>query len=560
VTSARVGFATVVHAFGQRLLDQPASVLIRLVASDGAVTDLTYAALHDKAIEIVAGLRERGVQRGDRVVVALPTSAEFFAIYLGCLFSGVLPIVVPATRGNINPDHYCGQLSPLLMFIQAKLLVLPAAGIEDIRGRVPTPVVSSDELASSSGAAPDLDLAPPPDSIAHLQLTSGTTGMPRAAVVRHGNIAENVAGIGLGIRHRDDQDVLTSWLPMFHDMGLIGISYSLYWNCPLVSTDPMNFAREPLRWLRMISELGGTLSPAPNSAFQLCARLAERRPVQGLDLSRWRVALCGAEPVQPATLRDFTRIFAPHGFRPEVLLPVYGLAESTLCTTMPDPDAPPSYDRVDAEALHTHGRAEPAASEARAVELTCLGTPLRGLEVRVVDDQGQPRAPRELGEIEIRGSSVVDGYWGMPGADARPAGFLRTGDLGYLADGNLYVSGRSKDIIIVHGRNFASVSIEAEVEAAIASPLLAGVAAVGVPDPRSQTEAVHIIIESGELPRPDQPAEELRVRQRLDAALGLTGVTIHWVPKRWIPKTTSGKIQRQRCRTKIGQIAQKPGP
>jgi acyl-CoA synthetase (AMP-forming)/AMP-acid ligase II len=456
----------VLHAFGQRLSDRSATVLLRLVATDGTVCDLTYGELHERATWAVAALRERGVRRGDRVVVALPSSAEFFAIYMGCLFSGVIPIVVPAPREKISTDIYCGQLTPLVMFTQAKALVVPTAGIADIRARMQIQTVSSDELtARAAPGALDIDLAPAPDTIAHLQLTSGTTGIPRAAVIRHRNIAENVAGIGLGIRHRDGEDVLVSWLPMFHDMGLIGLSYSLYWNCPLVVTDPVNFAREPMRWLRMIANHEGTLSPAPNSAFQLCSRLAERRAPQSLDLSRWRVALCGAEPVQPATIRDFTRIFGAHGFRPEVFLPVYGLAESTLCATMP-------------------------------------------------------------------------------------------GDLGYLADGNLYVCGRCKDIIIVHGRNFASASIEAEVEAAIAIALPSSVAAVGVHDPRSQTEAVHIIIESNEQQLAERPARELQVRRQLDAAFGLTGVTIHWVAKRWIPKTTSGKIQRQRCQTKLSHELQ----
>lgn len=560
VSCARYGFASVLHAFGQRLSDQPATVLLRLVATDGTVCDLTYGELHERATWAVAALHERGVRRGDRAVVALPSSAEFFAIYMGCLFSGVIPIVVPAPREKISTDIYCGQLMPLVMFTQAKALVVPTAGIADIRARMQIQTVSSDELTAR--AAPgglDIDLAPAPDTIAHLQLTSGTTGIPRAAVIRHRNIAENVAGIGLGIRHRDGEDVLVSWLPMFHDMGLIGLSYSLYWNCPLVVTDPVNFAREPMRWLRMIANHEGTLSPAPNSAFQLCSRLAERRAPQSLDLSRWRVALCGAEPVQPATIRDFTRIFGAHGFRPEVFLPVYGLAESTLCATMPDPDAPPSFDRVDADALHARRRADAADRDGRALELTCLGAPLAGLEVRVVDDQRQPCAPRELGEIEIRGSSVIDGYWGVAAGDegaARSDGFFRTGDLGYLADGNLYVCGRCKDIIIVHGRNFASASIEAEVEAAIAIALPSSVAAVGVHDPRSQTEAVHIIIESNEQQLAERPASELQVRRQLDAAFGLTGVTIHWVAKRWIPKTTSGKIQRQRCQTKLSHELQ----
>ena len=555
---ATFGFASVVHAFGQRLSDHPAAVLLRLVATDGTVCDLTYGELHEKATWAVAALHERGVRRGDRIVVALPSSAEFFALYLGCLLSGVIPIVVPAPREKKITDVYCWQQTPQLMLNGAKALVVPAAGLADIRARIQTQTVSGDELAGAvpRALAVDLaiDLAPGPDTIAHLQLTSGTTGIPRAAVIRHRNIADNVAGIGLGIRHRDGEDVLVSWLPMFHDMGLIGFSYSLYWNCPLVVTDPVNFAREPMRWLRMIAAFGGTLSPAPNSAFQLCSRLAERRPPQAIDLSRWRVALCGAEPVQPATIRDFTRIFSACGFRPEVFLPVYGLAESTLCATMPDPDAPPSFDRVDPDALHARRRAEATDHDARALELTCLGAPLPGLEVRVVDDKRQPCAPRELGEVEIRGSSVVDGYWGVsPGDDGatRSDGFFRTGDLGYLADGNLYVCGRCKDIIIVHGRNYASASIEAEVEAAIAAALPSGVAAVGVHDPRSQTEAVHIIIESSEPQLPDRQTKELQVRKRLDAALGLTGVTIHWVTKRWIPKTTSGKIQRQRCQTKL---------
>ncbi|HYC88960.1 MAG TPA: AMP-binding protein [Thermoanaerobaculia bacterium] len=519
--------ATVLDAFADSLARAPEQTAIRIVAGAGEEEALSYEALYREASRAAAGLAARGLRRGDRFLGALPTSREFFAVYFGALFSGVVPIVVAAPRPE-RPNRpsvpYAPPLDQLAQVAGARWIVgkswPPAPQFSVLQ------CVTAHELCESDGAP--LPLTADPHAIAHLQATSGSTRTPRLAIVRHRNIAANVDAIGRAIRHRDG-DVLVTWLPFFHDMGIIGISYALGWQCPLVASDPATFVRNQLSWLRTISRHRGTLSPAPNSAYEVCARVAARRAVEDLDLSSWRVALCGAEPVRRSTLARFIEAFGRHGFRPETMLPVYGLAEATLAVTIPDPDALYGVDENEG--------------------VVSVGSAVPGHEVRIVDREARPLPERQVGEIEVRGPSVIDGYWGEgDGELKREDGFLRTGDLGYLSGGELYVTGRIKDIIIIGGRNISPVQVEALVEPIVGGGIAGGVAACGVPDPHSQTEMLHVLVESESVPRADAAAVEEHARAVLAEAYGISGVTIHWLPRGSIARTTSGKIQRYRCR------------
>src|SRR6185436_5745690 len=301
------------------------------------------------------------------------------------------------------------------------------------------------------------------------------------------------------------------------------------------ATDAANFVHNPITWLQMISRFGGTLSPAPNSAYQACARLAKRRTFEDLDLSSWRVALCGAEPVHEETIRRFTEAFERYGWRATAMLPVYGLAEATLAATIPDPNALPHIDRLDGEL---------------SMNMVSVGPAIPGHQVRIVDGEGSPLREREIGEVELAGPSVIDEYWDNPQETRslkRADGFLRTGDLGYLAGGELYITGRQKDIIIINGRNLVPAQIEAAMEQ-VFNDDIAGIVACGVQDAQTNSESLHLIIESRILPHPDRAVAEEKLRGGLESMFGLGGATIHWVKKGEIPKTSSGKVQRHRCR------------
>ncbi|MET7685068.1 AMP-binding protein [Streptomyces sp. NPDC005423] len=548
---------TVVDALldsARRTPDRPAFHLIERSEEEVA---LSCADVHRLVAEAVSGLAGHGIGAGERVVVVLPTSREFLAVYLGCLYAGVVPVVAAEPTGH-DTARYAENLRLLAAHAQATAVITTPQLADTLGPALPLPVTT---VGALRGAPAALD-APraTPGSLAHLQATSGSTGAPKLAMVRHGNIVANVGAIAEAI-HGTADDTLVSWLPLFHDMGLIGISYALNARIPMVLSDPVNFLRNPLSWLRWISRFRGTLSPAPSSAFHICARVARRRPPKDLDLSAWRVALCGAEPVHEGTLRDFQATFGPFGLPETTLRPVYGLAEATLAVTISDVGRPYGVDRVDAEAVVARGYAEPSPGGGRhTTGMMCVGPVLPGHQLRVVGADGRPLPDRAIGEIEVSGPSVIDGYLPEPDGTAagatderlkRADGHLRTGDLGYRLDGELYVTGRTKDIVIIAGRNHIPDQLERFVEAVTESPRTPAVVAVGVRDATLPTEQLHLLLDERLAAGRDRQDVVLRVKRALDEVFGISGVVFHWVTRAQLPRTTSGKIQRHLCRRMI---------
>ncbi|CCK32406.1 hypothetical protein BN159_8028 [Streptomyces davaonensis JCM 4913] len=504
--------------------------------------------------ETATGLKAQGLTEGDHVILVLPTSRDFLALYLGCLYAGVVPIVAAEPTGG-GTERYTATLSGLAERARARRIIAAPELTDTLAAGLPV-LVSTPDALRGAYAAPDTPRARP-ESLAHLQATSGSTGAPKLAMIRHRNIVANVGAIAEAIHARPD-DSLVSWLPLFHDMGLIGISYALQARIPMILADPVTFLRNPLSWLRWISRYGGTLSPAPSSAFHICARVARRRPPGELDLSSWRVALCGAEPVHEHTMREFQDAFGPFGLPDTTLLPVYGLAEATLAVTISDVERPYAVDRVDAEAVAAKGHAEPRpADDPRSVGMMCVGPVLPGHRLRVVDEDGSLLPERAVGEIEVAGPSVIDGY--LPGPEqavheqeSRTAdGYLRTGDLGYLLDGEVFVTGRRKDIVIIAGRNYVPDQLERFVEAVTESPRTPAVVAVGVPDRDLLTEQLHLLLDERLAQESERQTLADRVSRALAEAFGISGVAFHWIARSKLPRTTSGKIQRHLCRKLI---------
>jgi acyl-CoA synthetase (AMP-forming)/AMP-acid ligase II len=296
----------------------------------------------------------------------------------------------------------------------------------------------------------------------------------------------------------------------------------------------------------------------------MCARLARLRPPQGLDLSAWRVALCGAEPVHESTLRQFQDAFAGSGLAEGTLLPVYGLAEATLAVTLPETGRPFAVDRVDADLVASGGVAEPRGEgDARALALVCVGRPVEGHALRVADADGTPLPDRRVGEIEFAGPSVVEGYWNAPEETAalrRPDGWLRTGDLGYLAEGGLYVTGRRKDLLILNGRNYTPNQIETLVETVTRSAVTPAAVAVGRHDAHSRTETLHLLLDTRLAAEDGERAVAQRVREALEEVFAIGGVSVHWVAGGRIPRTPSGKVQRYLCRDLVEEALAEERP
>ena len=515
---------TCLHRFLESLDADPHALAIRIVERAGPNAELSYAEIHQLAAGAVGAYRAAGLKPGDSVILALPTCRDFIALYVGALFGGIIPLVEPVPRASGEPDSAVSRLRRQADRISARKIIVQEAALPLVAADV-HPLVASAE--SVLAAAQPCEIAPPdhPERVAHFQSTSGSTGEHRVVAVRHRHIAANVAGIGSVIKVRPP-DSLCFWLPLFHDMGLIAVTCSFYWRRPMTITDSSNFVRSPIRfWLQTMSQYRATITAAPNSAYEACARIARLRKYEDLDLSCVRVAFWGAEPIYPRTIQDFESAFGPYGYRSEMTFPVYGLAEATLAATLPAVETPPVLaEYVNGSAGHP---------------CVCVGRPLPGHSLRIVGGDQSPVGEGSIGEVQVAGPSVI-----TPSDDS---GYLATGDLGFQRGGNLYVVGRKKELIIVNGRNFIPAEIEEVVGEMVDSGIQKGVAAIGIVDPKLGSERVHLAIETRVLPFPDQAAIETAIHTRLAQSFGLTGTVIRWVAKGKIPKTTSGKIQRFRC-------------
>ncbi|MBI2956292.1 MAG: fatty acyl-AMP ligase, partial [Acidobacteria bacterium] len=484
---------------------------LHLWEDDEQATTIIHGELLQGAAAVARGLAFHGVGRGDAVAIMLPTGAEFFFTFFGTLLAGAVPVpIYPPFRAD-KIEEYAERQTAILANAEARLLVTfrqaeRLAWLLKPRVRSLAGVVTAEQLARTFSFPPSLDTGTTDeradfaraDDIALIQYTSGSTGNPRGIVLTHANLLANLRAIGEGVAVRAD-DVTICWLPLYHDMGLIGCwLFSLYFGLPIVVLSPVAFLRRPERWLWAFHRHHGTLSPAPNFAYELCARKVPEAALAGLDLSSWRVALNGAEPISVETLARFTERYARYGFRAEAMMPVYGLAECTVALTFAPVGRPPRIDRIQRTLFQQERRAEPAAaSESDALRFVSVGRALPEHEVRIVDDADQPLGERVEGHVQFRGPSAMQGYHRSPEATAavRTAdGWHLTGDLGYLAEGELFITGRTKDLIIKAGRNLYPQEIE-EIAAEVEGVRRGCVAAFAVPEPKTGSEALVLVAE-----------------------------------------------------------------
>jgi fatty-acyl-CoA synthase len=526
---------------------------------------ITCGELYERASSVANELRRRGLEPGQTVAIMLPTCAEFFFSFAGILLAGGIPVpIYPPFRAD-RIAEYAARQSNILRNAEAQFLVTwkQAEGLARIlQPRVPSlrEVLNAQRLANepseepSSGvwrAVENLSHRARGEDIAFLQYTSGSTGSPKGVILTHANLLANIQAIIGGV-HIQADDVAVSWLPLYHDMGLIGAWFvPLVTGIPLVVMSPLAFLSRPSRWLWAIHNHRGTISPAPNFAYELCVRKVEDKEIEGLDLSSWRAATNGAEPVVAATLERFAERFAKYGFRRESLMPVYGLAEACLGVSAPPLGSGFRVDRIERAALESDGRATPAKLDNSGVlEFVGAGKPMPGVEVRIVDREKNERVlgDRAEGQLQLRGPSATSGYYRNPEATRElihEDGWLDSGDLAYWADGEIFITGRAKDVIIKAGRNIYPHEVE-DVAGRVAGVRTGCVVAFGAPDERSGTERLIVAAEVRDPAAAKRIASE--ISQAVGDAIGMPPDAVELLRPQSIPKTSSGKLRRSETR------------
>ncbi|WP_019972896.1 fatty acyl-AMP ligase [Mycobacterium sp. 141] len=506
--------------------------------------EVTKAQIHERALSISADLMKRGVRKGDRVALVLPTCPEFVESFFGILCAGAIPVPLypPVRLGKM--DEYHQKTTAMLQSADVALVVTD----ERIRRFLGVPVEAAAPrlgcvIASDLGGEDSDQVDVAPDDIALIQFSSGTTHDPKPVALTHRNLLSNLASIDSRLQEEGTVNpVGVSWLPLYHDMGLIGnLLSAFYVEGALVLLPPELFVATPAAWLRAISRYRGTYSAAPNFAFNLCVNRIKDEELDGVDLSSWSVCFNGAESVVAAVQRRFAERFAPWGFDPSALTPCYGMAEASLALTFKPSKTQFRTYGVEGDTLAYSGRVVPGRKE-----LVSVGQPLAGVEIEIRDELSQTLDPDKVGSIFVRGPSVMVGYFGRPDLtdQALHDGWLETGDLGFVHDGELFVCGRAKDTVIIRGANHAPQDFEAALDG------LPGVrtgcaVAVGFVPAGEEEEALALLVETTS----DAPASLASdVSKRVWERTGILAAHVELLAPGTLPRTSSGKLRRRESR------------
>jgi len=547
--------------FNQCRRHAAATAYVVLADDLSPLAERTFGELERDVRRLASALAVR-TQRGDRVLLALDNGLDSAELFWACLVAGLVPIPAPAPSSRGLGEAGLKRLEGIAENAQAALVVTTAEGLKAFPEAPSSTWISREALdGSASPLLPDVVVGEA--DLAYLQYTSGSTSAPRGVELTHANVLAHYASLQTTLVAKTEGPHKTlNWLPWFHDFGLLqGVISPVYFGVPSYLMPAGVFLRRPLRWLEAIGRYKVTYSGAPDAAYFACVSALARSPSWSADLSSWRVATCGAEMVRADTLTAFTRAFAPHGFQPTSFFPAYGLAEAVLGVSIKPADAIPEILRVDAEALESN-RVEEAGEENthRLRALVGCGEPLDGLDVRIVDPERREEcAPYSVGEIWVRGGTIAQGYWGDPEASretfrgvlASGGGggehYLRTGDLGFFHRGQLFITGRLKDLVVVHGRNLYPQDIELTVQGAHGTVRGNGVIAFGID--RAGGEAVVILAEcSGHLNPAEARTFIADIRRVVSAAHGVEVYDVVPLKRGALPQTSSGKLQRTLAR------------
>ncbi|MBF0287838.1 MAG: AMP-binding protein [SAR324 cluster bacterium] len=531
----------------------PDRLHLRFYSDEGKEESMTYKELWEHSTHIAAGLQHNGIEAGEPVAIMLPTEKNYFFSFFGILLAGGIPVpLYPPARLNQIEDHLKRQCSILNNCRAPLLITIPEAKryVQLLKTQVDTlkDIVTVSDL--SYGTDSFVPLNGDEQDLAFLQYTSGSTGMPKGVALTHANLIACVRTMGQSLQVNGD-DVVVSWLPLYHDMGLIGAWLgSLYHGILLIIMSPLAFLRRPQRWLWAIHQYRGTISVAPNFAYEMCLKRINADLLEGLDLTSWRVAMNGAEPVSPKTISHFSEKYARYGFKKEIMMPVYGLAECSLGLAFPPVGRMPVIDRIKREPFLQSGQAIPEKEDvANVLEFVACGHALPAHDIRLLDKAGREVPERQVGKLQFRGPSATAGYYRNPEQTQNllDGDWLNSGDLAYMADGDLFITGRNKDVIIRAGRNIYPHELE-EAVGNVPGVRLGNVAVFGSKDESTGTEKLVVLAET----KLKQPEALNQIKAKINSLgvdlLGSPPDDVVLLGPGVMLKTSSGKIRRSALR------------
>jgi acyl carrier protein len=531
----------------------------------GREETITYQNLFSNALRIAGAILKLGLKPGDTVAIMQPTTPRFFYTFYGILLAGCVPVPIYPPLRPRQIEAYAKLEANILRNAQVRLLVTfqQAERLSQlVKAFVPSmkAVVTADDLLQNQDEATVYSATA--EDFAMIQYTSGSTNAPKGVLLTHANLLANIRAFGQAVDLKAT-DSTVSWLPLYHDLGLIGFWMgSLYFGMPLNSMSPLIFLNRPEQWLWAIHNHRATISGGPNFAYELCVRRIDPASIEGLDLSSWRIAANGAEAIQPKTLARFAEKFAPYGFRAEAMMPVYGLAESTVGLAVAPPGRKPWIDQVDRQAYEEKQQALPT-TDVNSLAFVACGKPLPGHEIRIVDADHQPLPERHIGSLYFRGPSNMQGYYGNPEATAAiyHDGWLDSGDMAYMVDGEIFITGRKKDMIIKAGRNLYPTEIE-DLTAQVTGIRKGCVIAFGISDPQHGTEKLVVVAETSLASADDRKRLAEEITDKITTALDIAPDDVVLVPPHAIPKTSSGKLQRSACQKayREGRLSRRGAP
>lgn len=541
---------------------RPSQPLFYFVDLEEKLSILTAGDLLHNALRIGANLRARGVKQGDMVVLSFDTSPEFLESFFACGLVGATPCLIELPSSKVSVQAWGERLRVKLRLLDARAMLIDPDFVdmahEALQDYPPEPGHAPPFVATLKDLVADAETFEPPavdpEAVAFIQFTSGTTDAPKGVQISHRALMANCAAIGeSGVWHSDD--LMVCWLPLFHDMGLVASTLSSFVHgLPTALIPPFGFLLKPSRWLWAMHYFRATSCFAPNFAYQLCVKRIKDSELEGLDLSAWERAYNAAEFIHADTVRHFTERFQPCGFEPDAWRPSYGMAEMVVGVSCRYRGDALRMETLSRSALASRRRAVPLpeASGPDAFTVLSVGRMLPGIELRIVDEESRPVAERQEGEILLRGTSLFSGYFKNPEAtdSVLRDGWLYTGDLGYVADGELFICGRSKDLIIKAGENHHPYTME-NAASQVAGVRVGCVAAVGVNNLQTGTEDIVLVCETTET-KPDVLRQLCKhVEEMVYQGCGVRPNRVIPVAPHTVPKTTSGKIKRAYIRQNI---------
>jgi acyl-CoA synthetase (AMP-forming)/AMP-acid ligase II len=547
-------FAHTLQAAADVTPEHPA---VTLLFNDRAPEVLTAAGLLAGSAAYARLLAEAGIAPDAVVVVILPHGRDLICAFWGAVLRGAIPTIMPFLTEKLSPTAYRQNLQSLFAITQPGAVITYPEFVEEVRGAAPSlPVLSCAAVPPAALPRPEeADLfagfARPPAEIALLQHSSGTTGLQKGVALSQTAIINQLDAYAAAIQLTEDDGVV-SWLPLYHDMGLIaGFLLPILRGLPLTLMSPFDWVRAPQRLFHALTSSGGTLVWLPNFAYNFCAQKIRARDLVGVDLSRVRAVINTSEPIHLDSHEQFAARFAPYGLRPEALATSYGMAENVFAITQGGITAPVMIDWIDGGLLAEGGLAQPLAAADGGAPRVSVGRPIANTEVCILDDHGALLPERHLGEVAMRSTSMLTGYYHRPDLDAAAFhdGWFLTGDLGYLAAGEVYITGRKKDVIIVAGKNIYPQDLE-RLAGEVTGVHPGRVVAFGVFDEAAGTEEVVLLAELDAAPEA-QAQIETAIQERVTRGSDIAVRRVHGLPRGWLLKTSSGKIARAANREKF---------